>query len=477
MIENFENKGIWWLSDNPSEKISGSLKFIPSEGAVLDLMGTFKEIQDRDIRNLNTFNPEIILGISLTGEKITLHKCFETKTQKSTSFEGDNISATSTISSFYSSNVFLGAHFEKKEDIKFKTLSIQYTYLEKWVNISGFTKQFGEEGEVVIKYKPPHSIQAIIDSDLKIFIDFQSNYSSSVHKEPIIKQKTCLRIEPSEEKSLDELLKIMYHIQNFISLGVTEPVFPLVIIGRTEANKRLIGTNVDYPPVKIIYALNYITKEVDTLHRFQMLFTFDDISDRFEYFIKNWLGKIELLEPIYYLYFGTIYNPNLYLQHQFLNLTQAIESYHRRVYGGEYQEKNKYRIGLCKSFVEIIPIDFDKDYKDSLKQKLKYLNEYSLRKRLKDICKENLKEVLERSNLDLLKDFKDKNAINSFADSVTDTRNYLTHYDEELKNKTVNGNELYTLLKKLKILLEIFLLKELGFSFNKINILISRKYK
>jgi len=42
MIEKFEYKGIWWLPDKPKERISGTLKFTPDEGAILDLIGSFK---------------------------------------------------------------------------------------------------------------------------------------------------------------------------------------------------------------------------------------------------------------------------------------------------------------------------------------------------------------------------------------------------------------------------------------------------
>lgn len=42
MSEKFEFKGIWWLPDKPEEQISGTLRFVAAEGAVLELIGSFK---------------------------------------------------------------------------------------------------------------------------------------------------------------------------------------------------------------------------------------------------------------------------------------------------------------------------------------------------------------------------------------------------------------------------------------------------
>ena len=74
MMDKFEYEGIWWLPDEPEKQVSGTLRFTPNEGAILDLIGSFK-----DIKEIN----KIILGISSNGKNITLHKCFETKSNVS----------------------------------------------------------------------------------------------------------------------------------------------------------------------------------------------------------------------------------------------------------------------------------------------------------------------------------------------------------------------------------------------------------
>ena len=99
-MEEFEYRGIWWLPANPDKKISGTLKFHPVEGTNLELIGSFKEIND-----LNNFkNQKIILGIS-SGKSITLYQCYES--QFHVNMQGH------FCSSFTVNVVFLGHHFEK----------------------------------------------------------------------------------------------------------------------------------------------------------------------------------------------------------------------------------------------------------------------------------------------------------------------------------------------------------------------------
>ena len=78
-----------------------------------------------------------------------------------------------------------------------------------------------------------------------------------------------------------------------------------------------------------------------------------------------------------------------------------------------------------------IPEGLDGSFKESIKNRLKYLNEFSLRKRLTEIidlceCVFNLFAYREKD----------------FIEAVINTRNYLVHYDEGLKEVAKEGIEL-----------------------------------
>lgn len=441
MIEEFEYKGIWWLPAEPEKEVPGTLRFTPDDGATLDLIGSFKDMTQMG----TTLNPEIILGFS-SGKNITLHKCLEIESHLS--FPG------LLETSFRAMTVFVGAYFQKPEDIKFKVLQVHYLYLDEWVNISGFDIEY-DKHEAVIKYKRPEPIHVTVGDDYKISIWIQPTYPglSRVQKEARIKQKTHIVVEPSEEKPFDEYRNIMYRIRNFLSLGVMERVYPLEIKGTTEVNKQMIEEGkAYYPPVEIFYRSPDIPREPKTIYPFEMLFAFESISHRFEAFLRNWFEKAELLEPVYNLYFATLYNPRMYLEHKFLNLTQIVEPFHQHTYGGKYLSDEDYEEAY-DALVNAIPDWIERDFRESLETRLRYANEFSLRKRLQDICNEYW-EILSKF-------IKNKD---TFIHRVVDTRNYLVHHDEELKQRAARGRDLFRLIQKLRILVEICLLTELGFS-------------
>jgi hypothetical protein len=253
----------------------------------------------------------------------------------------------------------------------------------------------------------------------------------------------------------------MYHIQNFLSLGLMEPVYPLSITGITEATANIKGEIKTYNlPISIYYKLPDIPNISKIIRPYDMLFKFDDMIEKFEIYIKNWFRKAELLKPIYDLYFATLYNPRMYLGNKFLNLIQALEVYHRRIINKLVMNQEKCD-GIVKECLDII----SQNYKEHFEQILKYANEPSLRRRLKDIIKkyENL----------LDKFIGNKNAQNSFINKVVNTRNYLIHYDLEVKEKSESTKELFNLTQNLKTIVEICLLNEIGFNLEKIENLIS----
>jgi len=101
-----------------------------------------------------------------------------------------------------------------------------------------------------------------------------------------------------------------------------------------------------------------------------------------------------------------------------------------------------------------------------LKGKLLYLNEYSLRKRLKEILESCGKLTSSLINTKV-----------EFIEDVVNTRNYFTHFDKKLETKAKRGESLYILTQQMKFVLEICLLRELEIPDTNIEALISRNQK
>jgi hypothetical protein len=82
------------------------LDFDPDEGASLSLLGSLKGAKDLGAM----IEPELILGLSADGKLITLQDCGETESNIS-------FGADFATSSFHADIVFVGEHFQTRDDV------------------------------------------------------------------------------------------------------------------------------------------------------------------------------------------------------------------------------------------------------------------------------------------------------------------------------------------------------------------------
>lgn len=428
MLEEKTDSGEWWLPDNPDKKIKGKLAFNQTNGATLELVEPF----DKPYKT--------IFGINTAGREITLIDCFPL----SLNFPGSPYK-------IFAQFTFLGAHFNNLEEAEFDSLHFQLSNLSEWLWKSGIKTEGEFSNNISIRYDSPDPISITINPELKFEIRFYPHFSSTNQNTEIqLKQIAQISLNPKASKNIDEYLSWMHHFRNFLCLVTQTSVFPQEIIGLKE------GTSM--PLVDVLYKLD---SPINTEpYIYNSLLSYKDIENKFETCIKNWYRKYDNLEPVFTLYFGTHYGRFVYLNLRFLCLVQALEAYHRRVVSNEelQREQHKERIG---NILATVPAK----YKEWLQNKLTYSNEPTLRKRLNDIY-----DVLATKPMYLF--LGDK----AFINKVTDTRNYMTHYDLKLKKKVADGNELYTVTEKLKILVELCLMKEIGLSMEEISALTRQKY-
>ena len=272
-----------------------------------------------------------------------------------------------------------------------------------------------------------------------------------------LKQTAWVDLSSEKERPFNEYLEISRRVQDFLSLGMGTPTRPLEVFGQTEYEKRVFEDGKEFlKPIEIHYQAIGWSVDVEEVHSYRMPFTLAKIQERFEACLGNWISNADLLAPVYNLFFAALYNPHQYLESNFLTLVQALETYHRRRFGGQYQTDKEYQEGLYQIFVEKIPEELDKGFRQALVEgKLKYANEFSLRKRLHQLSK-RLSSYVSMGFL------RSKTATETFVERVCHTRNYLTHYTPELRDRSAEGEELYLLSQQLRGVLEMCLFEEIG---------------
>ena len=290
------------------------------------------------------------------------------------------------------------------------------------------------------------------------------------------------------------MLNIAHLIQQFLTFSCSQIIslseITTYVIGKTSELQYLSNdfSDNDYKLIEVekpfhiemYYQISSPLMNQQSFDVNQILFKFTDIQGKSNIILEKWKDIQINLEPIIQLYLGLYYIPTRYRNDLFFTLAQAIEGFHRIYYRGEYCDKdifekikeelkNKFLSELCKHKI-------DKSYHESLLNKIKYWNEYSLKERLEDLFSDNDFDSCLPNNLFVSNEDKE-----NFNKQVRDTRGSLAHPSSSLVNKskkskhTASGKELDILIRKLKIILEICLLKSLDIDSSSIKLIISRR--
>lgn len=213
----------------------------------------------------------------------------------------------------------------------------------------------------------------------------------------------------------------------------------------------------------------------------RVLFSFRDVKEQFEELLSLWERNSKELELIIDLYLRLTYIPKRHINDFFLSLAQAMEAFHSLAHDGRYLNKKVYKTVVRKRLEEAVNSIPDsisleseegsldlREYKRILKEeKLSHLNNYSLRERLEEIISEYSSCLPDNF-------FASLEEQNEFLKKIRKTRNYLTHLSSEEDEYVASGQVLLALSRKLKVLLEVCLLKQLGLKDLDIKIIISK---
>ncbi len=288
-------------------------------------------------------------------------------------------------------------------------------------------------------------------------------------------QTEFISIDAGQERPFfDWHWQVIRNTRNLLTLCVGEPVYPRIIQLHHAPNA---GEEHTASPI-LVYFRDTERNQTRDRHPIEMLAAFPEIQDELLQSLNAWFSNADKLKNVYTLFFGTFYTSGMYVESEFLRMMQAVESFHRSMYPGTYLTTQKYEAVVEQLYAaipatipqqagavqppELVPASL----KQSLKSRIKYGNEFSLRKRIGDIFQSIGPQLVGELT---------QNA-DEFIEKTVGARNILTHYSEELEQHAYSGTELWELSKRLEVLVAILLLKTIGVTEAKIRQMIQRKY-
>jgi hypothetical protein len=182
-----------------------------------------------------------------------------------------------------------------------------------------------------------------------------------------------------------------------------------------------------------------------------LLLKSSDLEDHLESVLINWMRYADDLRTVLVLYLSALYGEHLYVENKFLSMCQAAEVFHRRFHEGEYMDAEQYKTNVLPLLRSRIPSDLNSELISAMQQRLEFMNEFSLGKRLKDLVNENRGIVSQ-----LVPDIK------NVLRSIVETRNRYTHFSGKGPTDAFRGETILYYLNVLRIILESAILKKIG---------------
>ncbi len=417
----------------------------------MEVVGLF----DDSVESLNGDDTlDRIIGHVEKDGLVTLEDCFYT--QKNHAFGGISKSKVCV------NKVLSGVAYDKNESVTFNTLSFSVDCLDEWVGISGIRADSDwEKKTATIHYILPENISYDLNNGMKLEICFAYTPSSSARAtEAKITQRVYFKLTSEGLRPLDDFTEIAYKLTNFLCFAIDTTVALKDLSAISKEIQKDGGNGKQYPvSVKVFYPSIPFTEKVPDKSWHRMLFTYGTIKSNAQDVFNNWLNAYETMAPALSLYFSTKIGAQKYLDGKFLALAQGLETYHRRTSSEQLMDSSKF-----KNLVSTITGNCPEEHKSWLSGRLMHGNEINLGKRLKRII-EPFKDKLGKS--------RERNKI---LRKIVDTRNYLTHYNESLKDKSAKGTELWNLCQKMEVIFQLHFLKVIGFSEKEIDSVVENCY-
>lgn len=440
LIKAIEEKGYFWLDDNQEDKIQGTLKIDTSGEALLELFGEISS------SNISLINSDDIAYYHINGivdnKFVTLKDCFTRKFKilLPSGFHEILVSVNMAI---------LGVGYSSNEEVLLNKVDFSFSDADEWFNISGIDKKIlkNDEGGDLgyqLNYTPRKPIIFELLNSYNLEIKFKASIDEmdKAHRN-VIRENVVLSIFTDLDKPLDEFTDQVFKIGQFLSFITGR----LVNLNNLNGFSKVLNSENKKVSAKqdIYYSSVFKSNEAQADKVDEPLLKFTDIANINPYFFKNWMGAYEDLSPALALYFAYHLGAYRFLDSQFLALAQGLETLHRRTSSELSMSESDFK----KMLSEILD-NCPANHKEWLKMKLYFSNELSLRKRLQDLFE---------PYIDL---FGSKKDVKNTVGKIVTTRNYLTHYNLELKKQASTGRDLLKIVKSMEALFNIHFLAIIG---------------
>ncbi|MFL0475718.1 HEPN domain-containing protein [Priestia sp. 179-F W1.4 NHS] len=432
----------FWTFENSDTQYHGDLYLNKKEGGVIVYIRVPNEGGPMSYFNLPLEIP-LINGTTINGAKICLLNCSRISTQSRIGLE--------EVYGYRAKYMLEDVNFENKEKAVFSRVRMSLPGIIKWGNVSNYVKPVTGNREVLIGLNPLNEIEIYSSDEYTLSYDLTCSYPFRLMEEEItLEQTPYLIVESKSLHSLDWFLDVIIKMKRLIEIAMgMELQFDKMITESPEIKLEFDNGHSHIKRIEVVHALaqpfNRNNKSDNGIGE-KFLFTLNELIERANF--SKWQENLSILEPIIELHIDDLYNLESSASRHFLNMAQALETYHSRFVCNGKLANYKERV---EKIIERRPESFKQEDRDFLLKGSHSI--ISLKSRIADLLLADFRFRFYTSAWDF----------REFPEVVGDTRNYYTHYNPSKEDKALKDDKLINAYYILRNILEYYILKELGF--------------
>lgn len=425
---------------NGNDEYQGELQ-VDKANNIITLILTISSSDLSIIPSFPSYNEmEAIYGKLLSGKSVLLYRCYVVDGENRKSFVNAGLNYTTQVirvSYLFETDIILGT-----EGLLLTSAQMDFGDILQWSNLCHYEwNRSGTSWNPFWVESEPITINVCDDLEVMFFPSRNSGIMADYREQIELKQKVYTKFQYKNPIKWDSFMEDIKRIEYLIGFGLQRKVHFEGI------NCQLLDNNSEgelmdsFGNNEVILGIGKI-ENIENQHPYFFLYNLPTITKKNHF--SKWIGHYEMLKPILDLYF-LILDSQYYLTSElvFLNLVQALETFHARFVTDDVKEY----ITRAKTLV------------------VNYLHYEGWLNFLCDKGQRNSRSIYLKSRLaDLM--FADGQHLGTdaqYIQKIIDTRNYYTHYNPKKLEKSFTKSELPAVNYKLKLLLEFHIQRILGF--------------
>ncbi|NTU72561.1 hypothetical protein HGB07_00055 [Candidatus Roizmanbacteria bacterium] len=328
MTDSSRISGMWWMSDNPNNKVPGDL--LVDDGK-LELNGSFEGFKPGVYGKITPglvrpIQDKTIIGVSRSGSRRYTLEYFANPATTLTM----NADYGYKVDTYSLGRIFEGEHFDRIDNLKFKKYYVEYPNVFNWIGdgIITITTIFPKEGKKLkknditnkVEIRSPKDIIAYKCKDFKLaFTIYRGSMPMSPSTDIHISQGCNVKIESAKGIELSAAQETYAHIRRFLSIAIGRDVEPTnfrVLVGRGRQKKYV----------------TMVTKSKDNvkkknIHQHEMSFVFADIKKDSQKIFDKWFSDKNKHTDMFDLFSSIRSNSPKNINNYFKDVVSALEGY------------------------------------------------------------------------------------------------------------------------------------------------------